>query len=521
MGLNLNLDSFRAMVGQSNYGDVRLGSSNSLEKVNNHFLQRTFGLFETKPSKEENRRIRMLFLDALTAAGMSKEMTEQIRKDLGLVKGGDYEKPLSRRTIAVVLEKFDADNLARQNGKDNPLVQRFGAMKFADFKRMVQKLNATPNEVFVSLPDDKLEVFFNRYGGLFRQELAKSTFTSQNPEELDLEIGRRVREYLKDSVDLTTLEAGGKAFTQGKDRVSESRQGALSDLEDILSKERDKAERQAADQELRMKCQKVRGNFKQSAIEKIYKNSKLVPVFDPVSGKEVTKKAVVFNTGIEFTKDDFLTLTPFKSREESANKDLRSTLKEMAETIANDKSRNPMNVYFNKKVYVFKFVGENNTDELRANCNWNVATAKAFVDDFQAFLAKAKGNEFSLKQFLSACLAPGQGNARLPGNTYGAYDAGTDCSITFDGDKITATYTQALEFRDTTKETKNYGFSVDYHEDGTAQPTYLKPVHTPRPDPTTQDPNEFSIYEPPEDLISQPSKDSIPKPPEVASGVRS
>ena len=517
MGLNLNLDSFRAMVGQSNYGDVRLGSSNSLEKVNNHFLQRTFGLFETKPSKEENYRIRMLFLDALTAAGMSKEMTEQIRKDLGLVKGGDYAKPLSRRTIAVVLEKFDADNLARQNGKDNPLVQRFGAMKFADFKRMVQKLNATPNEVFVSLPDDKLEVFFNRYGGLFRQELAKSTFTSQNPEELDLEIGRRVREYLKDSVDLTTLEAGGKAFTQGKDRVSESRQGALCDLEDILSKERDEAKRKAEEIRLYNECQSKMKDFEKSGIEKKYKNAKLVPILND-KGVEISQKAVLTDRNIAFTEDDFLTASPYEPHLAGAKADLTGKLNSMAQTIALNRNRNPMNVYFNKKVYTFKFAGMGDKEDLRMNANWNFDTAKAFLSDLQAFLTKEKGEKFSLEQFLSASLALGQGFVRIPQNVYSGSWTTADCSITLEGDKITANYTQQLQFTDPA-ETKNYGLSVDYNQDGTARPTSLKPVDTPIRDPTNQD--GFSIFEPPQNLIPEPSNEPIQMPPEGSHEVRS
>lgn len=502
MGLNLNLDSFRAMVGQSNYGDVRLGSSNSLEKVNNHFLQRTFGLFEEKPSKEENLRIRMLFLDALAAAGMSEEMTEQIRKDLGLVKGGDYAKPLSRRTIVAVLEKFDADNLARQNRKENPLVQRFGAMKFADFKRMVQKLNATPNEVFVSLPDDKLEVFFNRYGGLFRQELAKSTFTSQNPEELDLEIGRRVREYLKDSVDLTTLEAGEKAFTRGKDRVSESRQGALSDLED--------------ERRLYKECQSKMNDFKASGIEKKYKNAKLVPILND-KGVEISQRAVLTDRNIAFTEDDFLTASPYEPHLADAKADLTGKLNSMAKTIASNRNRNPMNVYFNKKVYTFKFAGMGNKEDLRMNANWNFGTAKAFLSDLQAFLTKEKGEKFSLEQFLSASLALGQGFVRIPQSVYSGSWTTADCSITLEGDKITANYTQQLQFKDP-DETKNYGLSVDYNQDGTAQPTYLKPVDTPIRDPTNQD--GFSIFEPPQNLIPEPSKEPIAEPRAVPSGIQ-
>lgn len=122
--MNLTLNSFREMVGVSNYGAVRLSDNGGLEKINNHLLQRFFRYDRTAVSKEENCCIRQAFLASL-AGEVDGETFREIREMLGIgTKMGAISDtdlrytPLKRKQIKQVLDLVDSKRLEMTNGSE-------------------------------------------------------------------------------------------------------------------------------------------------------------------------------------------------------------------------------------------------------------------------------------------------------------------------------------------------------------------------------------------------------------------
>lgn len=191
MNINLNLDSFRAMVGKDNYGDVRLNGNGGLEKVNNHFFQHQFGLGSQKIDPEECRYIRESFLKAISSSGVSGDVLDKIRGKLGIGNQETIELALSRRTIAEVLKMVDESKFGVKINRNpsnteslnsykdtaaNRIIAHFDSeLNLSDGKgntvvnvsrmsKAVSDWNAGAGRTQINLSDDQLGVLFNRYG---------------------------------------------------------------------------------------------------------------------------------------------------------------------------------------------------------------------------------------------------------------------------------------------------------------------------------------------------------------------
>ena len=222
MNINLNLDSFRAMVGRDNRGDVRLDGNGGLEKVNNHFFQHQFGLGMQKVDREESRYIRESFLHAIRGTGISGDVLNQIRQKLGIGNKDLIQTALSRRTISEVLKIVDEALVNKGNEKIDVergpgklytqyYEDRVGYDAFSDKVTKGQKkaginlsvvgkeikswnANANPDER-VSLSDDQLSVLFNRYGTELKHSVVKG-LVGLPAGTSDAECGAKFRELL-------------------------------------------------------------------------------------------------------------------------------------------------------------------------------------------------------------------------------------------------------------------------------------------------------------------------------------
>ena len=175
---NLNIDSFRAMVGNSTAGEVRLGADGGLEKINNHGLQRLFSKAKTAVDAAESHYIRQAFL-----ASVSDEVDNAtycaIREKLGISRGsatGDrnsdvYDKPLSRRDIRDILRMADRNRMENTRGADGAAVVSDFELDFkkngiACLRKLIEKQNAIADRTGggkVNLTDAELKMLAKRY----------------------------------------------------------------------------------------------------------------------------------------------------------------------------------------------------------------------------------------------------------------------------------------------------------------------------------------------------------------------
>ena len=170
--MSINLDSFRAMVGANNYGEVRLSAKGGLEKINNHFAQRCFKLAKTTVSAEENKHIREMLLSSV-ADYVDADTYGIIRERLGIAgryslsHGTDqdvYNKPLSRREIKEVLDLVDQRLLSKACVTETASVAALRNGGEAYLATLLDQYNqANPTEK-ITVSADQLKVIVQRHG---------------------------------------------------------------------------------------------------------------------------------------------------------------------------------------------------------------------------------------------------------------------------------------------------------------------------------------------------------------------
>lgn len=216
MSVNLNLDSFRAMVGKNNYGEVRLNREGGLEKVNNHFLQREWKIGMQKINSSESQYIREMFMKSVANATVDKQTLDNIRLKLGIETAGGQTSsaPLDRRTIAEVLEMVDKSNSEKVNDfnrrdvktfntyfdtifgyKDSFKDSQLSGMKLPNgtaymptqkqgvnvsaMRAVIGQWNSKNPKLQINLSDDQLTVLFNRHGLQLRNSMVKKFLGAQ------------------------------------------------------------------------------------------------------------------------------------------------------------------------------------------------------------------------------------------------------------------------------------------------------------------------------------------------------
>lgn len=232
MNINLNLDSFRAMVGANNYGEVRLNlKDGGLEKINQHFLQRhNIGRIEV--DQNENHIIREAFLQSI-AGKVDPDTYRQIRSRLGitaLLKTSRdnhdtdvYNSSLSRREIKAILDIVD-----RKAFVDAKLSESMGAIAIRGggptFLSNILDIynNKHPNEQ-VHATKDQLKVIFERHG--LELQLAAGKAEKAKEGGVTETVAGLIRSYLSDE----TL-IGSSALSGSQRKRSNSEKTQLSNF---------------------------------------------------------------------------------------------------------------------------------------------------------------------------------------------------------------------------------------------------------------------------------------------------
>lgn len=225
MNINLNLDSFRAMVGANNYGEVRLNlKDGGLEKINQHFLQRhNIGRIEV--DKEENNIIRDAFLQSI-AGKVDSDTYRQIRSRLGITSllktsrdnhdTDVYNSSLSRREIKAILDIVDRKAFVDAKLSENAGVSaiRDGGATFLSSILDIYN-NKHPNEQ-VHATKDQLKVIFNRHG--LELQLAAGKAVNAKESGMAETVAGLIRRYLSDE---TLVESCALSGSQCKRSNSE------------------------------------------------------------------------------------------------------------------------------------------------------------------------------------------------------------------------------------------------------------------------------------------------------------
>lgn len=213
--MSINLDSFRAMVGANNYGEVRLSAKGGLEIINNHFAQRCFKIAKTNVSAEENKHIRDMFL-ASVADYVDADTYGIIRERLGIAgryslsHGTDqdvYKKPLSRREIKEVLDLVDQRLLSKACVTETASVAALRNGGEAYLATLLDQYNqANPTEK-ITASADQLKVIVQRHGLELQRFAGEAELNGKSVKDI---VAKMVISYL------ATEELVGKKALFGK-----------------------------------------------------------------------------------------------------------------------------------------------------------------------------------------------------------------------------------------------------------------------------------------------------------------
>lgn len=237
MNINLNLDSFRAMVGANNYGEVRLNlKDGGLEKINQHFLQRhNIGRIEV--DQKENNIIRNAFLQSI-AGKVDPDTYRQIRSRLGISElwssySSDkktYDSSLSRREIKAILDIVDRKALVDAKLSESmgvKAIREGGAAFLSNILEIYN--NKHPNEQ-VHATMDQLKVIFNRHGLELQLEVGKAEKAMEGG--VTETVAGLIRSYLSDETLIGSSALSGsqrKRSNVEKTQMSNSHSGAFGD----------------------------------------------------------------------------------------------------------------------------------------------------------------------------------------------------------------------------------------------------------------------------------------------------
>lgn len=197
--MSLNIDSFRAMVGANNYGEVRLSRDGGLEKINNRFYQKSFGIGRKVVDVAENRFIRTAFLSSLSGS-VDSDTFREIRAKLGIASLVSIEastegmdRPLTRREIKEILDIVDNGLLKKSGVSESAAANaiREGGAKFIG--ELLKTNNAHNPSEAVKLTETQLKVLEQRHGLELQRIAGLAEQEGQNVAET---VARMVRCYL-------------------------------------------------------------------------------------------------------------------------------------------------------------------------------------------------------------------------------------------------------------------------------------------------------------------------------------